>query len=186
MSLAALVASASLLVSPVSGQYSAAAVQHQKPPIYAQASEVKDEGLEKRLALYGDLIFKPKVGKNALRMALEFYNDIIMENKNSSYLAEAYHNSGLILAMMIDQKDVGEGLRRLDEAYKFGDKNKKIWVLHTKFTLARDYEGMSEKDPNLKSPEYYAREMEKLDPYSQLTRDSKKELKRFRQFQKPK
>ncbi|MDP3765785.1 MAG: hypothetical protein Q8R04_04685 [Nanoarchaeota archaeon] len=188
MSLAVLVASASLLVSPVSGQYSATIAQHQKPPIYAQApqsAEARDENLEHRLAIYRNLIFSmDRVGKRSIEMAWSFYNEVIKESQNNSHLAEAYYNSGYILCCLTEQKDVREGLRRLDKAYEFGNQDTKEKVLNLKFRMAMDYELLSEKYPNLKSPGYYVREMRRFN--SELAEKLSKELKRSRDSQKVK
>lgn len=159
----------------------------QKSPLHAQPSEntsARDENLEMMLNIYRSLIFRQGAGKQTIEMAFGFYNGLIKESQNSNHLAEAYYNSGYILCCLIDPKNVDEGLKRLDEAYKIGNKDTKIRVLHAKFVLARDYDKSSEKNPNLRSPEHYVREMEKLD--QNLAKELKKELKRFRESQKSK
>jgi len=126
MSLAALVAFASLQVSPAQ-EASHLDYQHQKPPVYAQASEItRDENLERMLLVYKSLIFKPGTSKRIFEMALSFYDDVIKENKSQKYSAEAYYYSGLILAEFIDPKNVKEGVRRLEFAYELGDNNIKV------------------------------------------------------------
>ena len=187
MNLGALVASVSLLASQGDMTGTQTDYIHQKPQVYAQAAsqlaETKHDTLEKMLSIYRNLIFKPGTGKNVTRMALEFYNDIIKEKQNGPHLAEAYSNSGYILCMM-DPKDIGEGLKRLDKAYEIGENNIKIRVLHLKFTLAKDYEESSEKNLKLKNPENYIMEIEKLD--SNLAKELKIELERVRKSQNSK
>ncbi|MBI2659120.1 hypothetical protein HYX05_03420 [Candidatus Woesearchaeota archaeon] len=161
--------------------------QHQNPAVYAQdssqPSEAKHDTLERMLSIYRNLIFKPGTGRNVTKMALEFYNDIIKEKQNGHHLAEAYSNSGYILCMM-DPKDIDEGLKRLDKAYEIGNDSIKIRILHLKFTLAKNYEGSSEKNLELRSPEHYIIEMEKLDP--NLAKKLKRELERVRKSQNSK
>jgi len=188
MSLAALIASASLLISGNSEPAKINYDTYQKPPIYAQASTGlanKDENLEKILSAYKNLILKPWVGKNAIKMALDFYNDII-KDKKEPYVAEAYFRSGYILCCLTNAKDVNEGLRRLDIAYETGDKEIKIGVLNFKFSMAINYEKSPGKPSNLRSPEHYVKEMEKLNPNSELIKALKDQLKRFRASKKPK
>ncbi len=181
MNLTALVASASMLLAQ--GDFTETKIHYQKPPIYAQAPQdaiTKNENLERMLAVYRNLVFKG-YSKRAMEMALDFYEDIIKESKNELYVAEAYLNSGIILCCMIDPKNLNEGKKRLEEAYKMGDYKIKVEAAYQLARVHFGYGGAKESDFSLKEAKKYLLEVIRLAPQSHFADEAKTMLKQLQQ-----
>lgn len=159
--------------------------QTQKPSVYAQASSGvanKDKNIEKILSAYKNLILKPKVGKNAIKMALDFYNDII-KDKKEPYVAEAYLYSGLILTTL-DPKNEKEGFRRMKKAFAVGNQETRLDAAWYLGRLGFEYGGTPDDVISSEEVISYLNYVKR-----QTTKDRAKEIERILELmslQKPK
>lgn len=182
MSLTALLTSASLLVSPAEIDKTTAFYQHiERPQIYAQAAQdARDESLERMLLAYKNLIFKPGASKRIFEMALEFYDDVVKDNKGRKYTAEAYYYSGLILAQFIDPKNVKEGIRRLELAYELGGNNLKVEAALRIGDIVYHNAAANEKGFAFEHAEEYLRRVIQLAPKTGYAKEAEELIQKIR------
>jgi len=136
----------------------------------------KDKDLKKVGDLHKKLVLEDATPRN-VKNTLNFYNNVIKDNKDSSYLSEAYLNSGLIICCVQENKDVYEGANRLREAEHIaGNLDIKITALYYLGRLHLGY-AQEKKGFTIDEAKEYFKKIIELVPSSDIAIESKKFIK---------